>query len=361
MYRILLVEDDEALRYVYAHMHAWQENGVCLAAQAVNGKQALEQMDKERFDLIVTDIRMPFIDGLELLRELRRRGIQTPVILVSSYGEFEYAREGLVLGAFDYIVKPFREKQLNAVLSRAAQSLSAHTDEDSQYALVRETFETIGIPVQEDGFVHTLAAFLAAHLNGMITMEQAAEHLGLSKDYFGKRCRSHTGIAFGALYNQVRVAYARQLLRLIRKAPDIDRAYAPSDRKFVSDDNLFRIQAWIIRELAKSKPCIIIGKCANHILRDRANVLSMYVEAPRKTCVESIMQKSGVTAEQANEWIVRTDQYRAEYYKYYTGGDDWTNPTLYDLTVNTGRLSRDDAARLIIQAARIKFGEDALH
>lgn len=160
MYRILLVEDDEALRYVYAHMHAWQENGGCLAAQAVNGKQALEQLDKERFDIIVTDIRMPFVDGLELLRELRRRGIQTPVILVSSYGEFEYAREGLVLGAFDYIVKPFREEQLNAVLSRAAQSLSAHTDEDSQYALVRETFETLGIPVQEDSFVHTLTAFL---------------------------------------------------------------------------------------------------------------------------------------------------------------------------------------------------------
>ena len=156
MYRILLVEDDEALRYVYARMHAWQENGFCLAAQAANGKQALEQLDKERFDLIVTDIRMPFIDGLELLRELRRRGIQTPVILVSSYGEFEYAREGLVLGAFDYIVKPFREEQLNAVLSRVAQSLSAHTDEDSQYALVRETFETLGIPVQEDSFVHTL-------------------------------------------------------------------------------------------------------------------------------------------------------------------------------------------------------------
>ena len=64
MYRILLVEDDEALRYVYARMNAWQENGFCLAAQAANGKQALEQLDKERFDLIVTDIRMPFVDGL---------------------------------------------------------------------------------------------------------------------------------------------------------------------------------------------------------------------------------------------------------------------------------------------------------
>ena len=237
MYRILLVEDDEALRYVYARMNAWQENGFCLAAQAANGKPALEQLDKERFDLIVTDIRMPFVDGLELLRELRRRAIQTPVILVSSYGEFEYAREGLVLGAFDYIVKPFCEEQLNAVLSRAAQSLSAHTGEDSQYALVRETLEQLGIPVQEDGFVHTLAAFLAAHLNGVITMEQAAEHLGLSKDYFGKQCRSHTGMTFGALYNQVRVAYARQLLR-----ESTDKAGEISERLgFASPDYFTRI------------------------------------------------------------------------------------------------------------------------
>ena len=142
-----------------------------------------------------------------------------------------------MLGAFDYIVKPFCEEQLNAVLSRAAQSLSAHTGEDSQYALVRETLEQLGIPVQEDGFVHTLAAFLAAHLNGVITMEQAAEHLGLSKDYFGKQCRSHTGMTFGALYNQVRVAYARQLLR-----ESTDKAREISERLgFASPDYFTRI------------------------------------------------------------------------------------------------------------------------
>ena len=129
------------------------------------------------------------------------------------------------------------EEQLNAILSRAAQSLSVHTDEDSQYALVRETFENLGIPVQEDGFVHTLAAFLAAHLNGVITMEQAAEHLGLSKDYFGKQCRSHTGMAFGALYNQVRVAYAKQLLR-----ESTDKAGEISERLgFASPDYFTRI------------------------------------------------------------------------------------------------------------------------
>lgn len=134
--------------------------------------------------------------------------------------------------------------------------------------------------------------------------------------------------------------------------------------RLCADDPLdFFTQIWYDAdyEQAKSRPCIIIGKCANHILRDRANVLSVYVEASRKTCVESIMRKSGVMSEKANKLIVKTDQYRAEYYRYYTGGEDWTNPTLHDLTVNTGRLAREDVARLIIQAARIKFGEDALY
>ncbi len=213
MYRILLVEDDAALRYMYARMHAWQTQGFCLAAEAANGKEALEKLAEECFDLIVTDIRMPFIDGLELLRVLRQRENQTPVILISSYGEFEYAREGLVLGAFDYIVKPFQESALDAVLSRAAAYLSSRGTEDRHFTLVREAFSHAGVDIGEDSFTHTLVAFLAAHLNEVVTMEQAAAHLGLSKDYFGKTCKAHTGMTFGTLYNYVRVENAKCLLR----------------------------------------------------------------------------------------------------------------------------------------------------
>ncbi|MDR3766488.1 MAG: response regulator [Butyricicoccus sp.] len=213
MYRVLLVEDDAALRYMYTRMHAWQEQGFCLAAEAADGREALAKLDEECFDLIVTDIRMPFIDGLELLRALRQLQSNTPVILVSSYGEFEYAREGLVLGAFDYIVKPFQDSQLSEVLARAAAFLSSRGAEDSQFAIVRAAFDQAGVPIEENGFTQTLAAFLAAHLNEVVTMEQAAEHLGLSKDYFGKTCKAQTGMTFGALYNCVRVEHAKCLLR----------------------------------------------------------------------------------------------------------------------------------------------------
>lgn len=213
MYRILLVEDDRALRYIYARMHVWQENDFILAAQAEHGKQALELLEQENFDLILTDIRMPFVDGLELLNQLRQKGCTTPVILISSYNEFEYARKGLVLGAFDYIVKPVEEKQLSAVLQRAAALLAQNRQQDSGFQIVQAALEQVGISMENDRFVHTLCTFLAGQMQRVITMEEAAEHMGLSKDYFGKECKAHTGMSFGTLYSLIKMEHAKLLLR----------------------------------------------------------------------------------------------------------------------------------------------------
>jgi cytidylate kinase len=130
----------------------------------------------------------------------------------------------------------------------------------------------------------------------------------------------------------------------------------PEDKDFVSDKSLYQIQAQIIRDLAERESCIIVGKCANKILEGRDNVISLYIEAPRANCLDSIMEKMQISEKEAARLITKTDKYRAEYYKYYTGGDYWTNPTSYDLTINTGRMSRDQAVDLIIDYMKIKFG-----
>lgn len=119
-YKVLIVDDDLAVRYLYGILKCWSECGFQLAAEAKNGREALSLLDKEHFDLMITDIRMPGIDGLELLEEIRERGLDLFVIIASSYNEFEYARKGLRLGAIDYVVKPITEEMLKEVLLRAA-------------------------------------------------------------------------------------------------------------------------------------------------------------------------------------------------------------------------------------------------
>ncbi len=129
----------------------------------------------------------------------------------------------------------------------------------------------------------------------------------------------------------------------------------PEKNKFVSDDQLYEYEKQIILELANTESCVIVGKAADWVLKDNPRVLSVYIEAPRSFCRPRIMEKMGVTAETADISITETDKYRAEYYAYYTGGNYWTNPVNYDLTLNTARLGIDGCVEMIIHALKMKF------
>ena len=123
--------------------------------------------------------------------------------------------------------------------------------------------------------------------------------------------------------------------------------YITRNEKFASDDKLFEYQSKIIENLADNEACVIVGKCADHILRGRENVVSIYLEAPRSFCIKRTMEHMKVSKEVAESTIVHTDKYRAEYYKYYTGGKTWTNPINYDLTINTEKVGISNSVKLI--------------
>ena len=126
---------------------------------------------------------------------------------------------------------------------------------------------------------------------------------------------------------------------------------------FVSDDPLFAIQKQIIEQLADTESCVIVGKCADWVLKDRDHVISVYIEAPRSFCLPRIMKKMQVSSDIANLSITKTDQYRAAYYEYYTGGNYWTNPVNYDLTLNSARVGVDNCVTVIKQYLKLKFPE----
>lgn len=156
---------------------------------------------------------------------------------------------------------------------------------------------------------------------------------------------------FSQVDEKLRGSFAKNKLK---GYPNTNKVVEPTEKKFISDINLFNIQAEIIRELAKTESCIIIGKCADAILRSYDNVVSVYIEAPRHACVESIMEKMGVDEQEAHTMIYHTDKYRAEYYKYYSGGGEWTNPINYDMTLNSYRIGRKNCVEVIKDYLKIK-------
>ena len=132
------------------------------------------------------------------------------------------------------------------------------------------------------------------------------------------------------------------------------RQYISRNEKFVSDDTLFEYQKKIIENLADTESCVIVGKCADWVLRGRDNVVSIYIEAPRDFCIKRTMEHMGVTEETANATIEHTDKYRADYYKYYTHGNYWTNPVNYDLTLNSEKVGVDNCVKVIREYLKIK-------
>ncbi len=124
---------------------------------------------------------------------------------------------------------------------------------------------------------------------------------------------------------------------------------SPDSDEFTSDDNLFNFQAKIIRGLAEKEPCVIIGRCADYILRDRGDVVRVYVHAPFEERLREVLTLSPLTEEEARKQMEKTDRLREEYYSYYTGGRSWHSADNYDLCIDTSRVDIEECVEMIIR------------
>lgn len=124
MYKVMLVDDmDIGLRQL-KRLKLWNgETDFCIAAEAKNGQEALDILQKDRIDLIITDIKMPKIDGIELLKEVTEKSLCPCVVLLSDYEDFSYAKRGIRYGAFDYLSKPVKYEDIVKLLGRVGQFL----------------------------------------------------------------------------------------------------------------------------------------------------------------------------------------------------------------------------------------------
>ena len=120
MFKILIAEDDRELRQLFSHILT--KNGY-LVKGVSNGQEALEAMDKDYYDLIISDIMMPVLDGYELVRLIRNAGNNTPVMMITAKDAFDDMQRGFVSGTDDYMIKPININEMvlrvGALLRRA--------------------------------------------------------------------------------------------------------------------------------------------------------------------------------------------------------------------------------------------------
>lgn len=146
MLKILIAEDDRELRQLFTHVLV--KNGYSVKGVA-NGQEALDALETDYFDLIISDIMMPVMDGYTLVRQLRQSGSTTPVLMITAKGEFDDMRQGFLSGTDDYMVKPVNVNEM--VLRVGALLRRAQMINDRRLTIGATTMECDSLMVQTDG------------------------------------------------------------------------------------------------------------------------------------------------------------------------------------------------------------------
>lgn len=207
MLKVLVVEDEEMIRRGIVLTVDWAALDCVVVGEAANGLEALEAVERLRPSLIITDLKMPQMDGLEMLRRLRELGNNVYVIILTAYDSFTYAQSALRLGAVDFLVKPFHDGDLE----QAVTALRRRMESDNSEA-------ALALPELRKGdkskYVLEAMDFIGRHYSdSSISIGLIAQHLGISEGHLSHLFKKETDYTLLNYLTRYRIHKAMGLLK----------------------------------------------------------------------------------------------------------------------------------------------------
>ncbi|MEG0353264.1 MAG: response regulator transcription factor [Cellulosilyticaceae bacterium] len=166
-YKILLVDDEEEIRKGIIKKINWSELGFQVVGEAENGIEALDIIDKTSPDLVLTDIRMPFMDGIKLAENIRDRFPTTKVVVLSGFDDFEYAQAAIKLGVIRYILKPINASEMKTALLEIKQGLDEEIASKNDLKMLKVNYEK-SLPLLRERFFNQ---WIEDYIEGVIVEE----------------------------------------------------------------------------------------------------------------------------------------------------------------------------------------------
>lgn len=176
--KVMIVEDEQVIRRGLQKVIPWEQLGCELAAAVENGAQGCEKAMEIKPQLVISDIRMPKMDGLEMTRILRGMFPKLRVILLTGYKEFEYAQKALEYGVEDYVLKPVDHEELISVIRKQAEEFQHEEEEEKERERLREQLAQ-SLPILRDKFLSSL----------LFSSPETIYHIYERMDYFNIRIR----------------------------------------------------------------------------------------------------------------------------------------------------------------------------
>ncbi|WP_325200809.1 response regulator transcription factor [Oscillibacter sp.] len=209
MLKVLVVEDEEMIRRGIVLAVDWAALDCVVVGEAANGLEALEAVERLAPSLIITDLKMPQMDGIEMLRRLRERGNNAYVIILTAYDSFTYAQSALRLGAVDFLLKPFHDGDLEravTALRRRMGSAAGDGEAERSFPGLKKG--------DKSKYVLEAMDYIGEHYNDPnIGIGAIAQHLGLSEGHLSHTFKKETDYTLLNYLTRYRIHKAMELLR----------------------------------------------------------------------------------------------------------------------------------------------------
>lgn len=200
MFTILIVDDEEHFLEIVRKTVQWRQLGITKIMEARDGLTAFDIIKKERPDIILTDMKMPYSDGVELLKKCSELELKSEIIIISGYDDFKYTRQAIKSGILDYLLKPVNPEELNSILERAV-----HIIKNKKTADVRPEMD-------RTNYAQAVKIYIEENYAKQISLDYISQMFYLSKEGILKKFKAAYGIGIYEYVMQLRMEKARHLL-----------------------------------------------------------------------------------------------------------------------------------------------------
>lgn len=212
MLKVLVVDDEVYVRKGIVLETDWAALDCMVVAEAENGFRGIDAVHKYEPDLIISDIRMPQMDGIKMLEKLREEGNRVRVIFLTAYSEFSYAQNAIRLLASDYLLKPFEDGELEAVVTRIRKEIEREQNLEN-----KEKRIDLPLLIRKSGdkskYIEEALAYISQHYKDEgISVRTIAESLGISEGHLSHLFKKETDYTVMAYITRYRIQAAMKLL-----------------------------------------------------------------------------------------------------------------------------------------------------
>lgn len=224
MYKVIAADDEPMVRRALESLINWEEIDCQLEFVATNGRQLMEYARQNQPDIVITDIKMPEADGIEVARFFNQEMSQVKVILLTAYADFSYAKQAISYGVVEYVTKTGDFEDVVAAVKKSIQQLEQERQQTATssipalppYTHLITQLKPNSQELQEQkggvDLVLETTRYIQQHLDQAITLNQIAAYIGVNESYLSRAFSSRTGSTIKNTINSIKMEKAKELL-----------------------------------------------------------------------------------------------------------------------------------------------------